>query len=72
MVDIFWFDEIRCGFRIAEDIPGHLRERRNISPARYFASSDDAVFHEGNLTTVPSGATHQVKYVVRTVVVYDA
>lgn len=37
------FEKIKSCFRIIEDTPGHLRERLNVSPARYFASSEDAV-----------------------------
>jgi hypothetical protein len=43
LVESSWFDEIRSRFRIIEDIPGHLRERQNVSSARYWASGDDAV-----------------------------
>ncbi|KAL7906645.1 hypothetical protein GGI35DRAFT_487762 [Trichoderma velutinum] len=43
LVGLARFDKFRSEFRVIEDIPGHLRERRNVSPARYFASSNDAI-----------------------------
>jgi hypothetical protein len=43
LVDTVWFDEVRHRFKIITEIPGHLRERRNVSPAVYYASSNDAV-----------------------------
>lgn len=54
LVEAKWFEGIKTKFRIIEDTPGIQRERVNISPARYFASSNNAIA----LANVAPSATH--------------